>query len=270
MTSILQPFIDLLRTVLEGIHSVIAGIPYSWGFAIIILTIFIRVLLIPLTVKQYTSMRAMQKLQPEIKKLQAKYKDDRQKMNEELMKFYRENKVNPFGSCLPLLLQMPIFISLFYMLREESFTPDPSFFWIADISEPDPYRILVLLFVATQFLSSKLMSTSVDKNQQIMLLALPLVFGVMFFFWPFPAGVLIYWVTTNIWSVGQQLVVMKIINAREADEPEPVPEKTGAKSKARAKAKTAGKTGGKNVGKTGSKPGDRSQSGKKQKGKSRS
>lgn len=271
MTDILRPFIDLLNAVLEAIHSVIADVPYAWGFAIIILTIIIRVILIPLTVKQYTSMRAMQKLQPEIKKLQAKYKDDRQKMNEELMKFYRENKVNPFGSCLPLLLQMPIFISLFYMLREESFDPDPSFFWIPDISEPDPFRILVLLFVATQFLSSKLMSTSVDRNQQIMLLALPLVFGVMFFFWPFPAGVLIYWVTTNIWSVGQQLAVMRIIKDREAEEPQeaPAPAKVKGKSKAGAKAQPASKSGGKNVGKSGSNQRGSPKSGQKQKGKGR-
>jgi YidC/Oxa1 family membrane protein insertase len=160
---------------------------------------------------------------------------------------------------------MPIFFSLFYMLRSEPFTPDPAFFWIADISEPDPYRILVLLFVATQFISSKMMSTSVDRNQQIMLLALPLVFGVMFLFWPFPAGVLIYWVTTNVWSVGQQLAVMKIIKGREADEPEPVPEKK--KTKAKAKAKPASKTGGNDVGKSGSKSGKKSKPGKKQKGK---
>lgn len=266
MTSILSPFIDVLRSILEAIHSVIADVPYSWGIAIIILTILIRVVLIPLTVKQYTSMRAMQKLQPEIKKLQAKYKDDRQKMNEELMKFYRENKVNPFGSCLPLLLQMPIFLALFYMLRTEPFdTPDPSFFWIPDISDPDPYRILVLLFIATQFLSSKLMSTSVDRNQQIMMMALPLVFGVMFFFWPFPAGVLIYWVTTNVWSIGQQLVVMNIIKAREADEPEPALD--GKKAKAKTKAEPARDTGGKNVAKSGSKSGAKRKPGQKSKSK---
>lgn len=251
MTDALSFIIEPLRAILEGIHSVISGVPYAWGFSIIILTMLIRIVLIPLTVKQYTSMRAMQKLQPEIKKLQAKYKDDRQKMNEELMKFYRENKVNPFGSCLPLLLQMPVFLALFYMLKSEPFTPDPAFFWIADISQTDPLRILVLLFVATQFISSKMMSASVDKNQQIMLLALPLVFGVMFLFWPFPAGVLIYWVTTNIWSVGQQLVVMKIINAREADEP--APELVDNKTKAKSKAKPASKTGGKHDGKSGKK-----------------
>jgi YidC/Oxa1 family membrane protein insertase len=268
VTDALSFIIDPLRAILEGIHSVIyPTVPYAWGFSIIILTIFIRIVLIPLTVKQYTSMRAMQKLQPEIKKLQAKYKDDRQKMNEELMKFYKENKVNPFGSCLPLLLQMPIFLALFYMLRSTEFLPDPAFFWIPDISLEDPYKILVILFVITQFISSKLMSTSVDKTQQRMMMALPLVFGVMFFFWPFPAGVLIYWVTTNTWSVCQQLVVMRIIKAREANEPEPVVVET--KAKAKAKAKPASKTGGKNVGKSGSKSGKKPKHGQKQKGKSR-
>lgn len=261
LANALSFIIDPLRAILEAIHSVIADIPYAWGFSIIILTVLIRIVLIPLTVKQYTSMRAMQKLQPEIKKLQAKYKDDRQKMNEELMKFYRENKVNPFGSCLPLLLQMPIFLALFYMLRTETFTPDPSFFWIADISQPDPYKILVILFVVTQFVSSKMMSASADRNQQMMMLVLPLVFGVMFFFWPFPAGVLIYWVTTNVWSVGQQLTVMRIINAREAREPVPAP--AGKK----AKAQVAGKTGGKNVRKPGTKSGAKRKPGQKSKSK---
>jgi len=266
VTDALSFIIEPLRAILEAIHSVIAGAPYAWGFSIIILTVLIRIVLIPLTVKQYTSMRAMQKLQPEIKKLQAKYKDDRQKMNEELMKFYRENKVNPFGSCLPLLLQMPIFLALFYMLRSESLLQGQPFFWISDISQADPYKILVVLFVGTQFLSSKLMSTSVDKNQQIMMLALPLVFGVMFFFWPFPAGVLIYWVTTNVWSVGQQLVVMKIIKAREADEPEPAPSGKKAKGGAGA-AEAARKTGGKNVGKSGAGSGAKRKPGQKSKSK---
>lgn len=263
MSDFFSFIIEPLRSILEAIHTVISGVPYAWGFSIIILTMLIRIVLIPLTIKQFTSMRAMQRLQPEIKKLQAKYKDDRQKQNEELMKFYRENKVNPFGSCLPMLIQMPILFSFFYMLRGESFAPDPAFFWIADISQPDPYRILVILFIATQFLSSKMMSTSVDKSQQIMMMALPLIFGVMFFFWPFPAGVLIYWVTTNTWSVGQQLVVMKIIKAREANEPAPAV----TKSKAQAKARPASKTGGKNVGKsgtgTGKGTGTKGKSGKK-------
>ncbi|MHB0914704.1 MAG: YidC/Oxa1 family membrane protein insertase [Thermoleophilia bacterium] len=251
MTDALSFIIEPLHAILRAIHSVIADVPYAWGFSIIILTMLIRIVLIPLTVKQYTSMRAMQRLQPEIKKLQAKYKDDRQKMNEELMKFYRENKVNPFGSCLPLLLQMPVFLALFYMLRNEPFTPDPSFFWIKDISELRVDIPLVLLFMGTQFISSKMMSASVDKSQQIMLMALPLIIGVTFLFWEFPAGVLIYWVTTNVWSVGQQLVVMKIINAREADEP--APELVDNKTKAKSKAKPASKTGGKHDGKSGKK-----------------
>jgi YidC/Oxa1 family membrane protein insertase len=277
MTDFLSFIIDPLRAVLDSIHSVIyPTVPYAWGFSIIILTIIIRIFLIPLTVKQYTSMRSMQRLQPHIKALQKKYKDDRQKMNEELMKFYRENKVNPFGSCLPLLLQMPIFLALFYMLRNEPFTPDPSFFWIDDISLSDPYKILVFLFIGTQFLSSKLMSTSVDKSQQMMLLMMPIVFGVMFLFMDFPAGVLIYWVTTNIWSVGQQLSVMKILKAREGDEPEPVvvddtpakklkKKQAKSKSQAKAKEKSAGKTGGKNVGKSKQKSKSGSKSGSKSK-----
>jgi len=106
----------------------------------------------------------MQKLQPKIKELQAKYKDDKQKLNEEMMKFYRENKVNPFGSCLPLLLQMPVFMALYFMLVNQPFETDNSFLWINNIKDPD--TILVILYMASQLLSSKLLTAATDRSQQ--------------------------------------------------------------------------------------------------------
>lgn len=232
---------DPLNVVLTWLHDTLG---VSWAVSIIILTIFARVVLIPLTVKQYTSMRAMQKLQPKIKELQAKHKDDKQKLNEEMMKFYKENKVNPFGSCLPLLIQMPIFMALYFMLQSKEFPTDNAFLWINNIK--DPSTVLVVLYMASQLLSSRLLTTSVDKSQQMMMYMMPLVFGVIFLFTQFPAGVLIYWVTTNLWTIGQQLIVMRIMQAREgtADAalatagPGPdLAEKTGGKSAGKPKPK---------------------------------
>src|SRR5919198_5541529 len=115
--NVLQPLIDAAEAVMVFIHDHVVG--GSWGLAIIGLTIVVRLILLPLTLKQFKSMQALQRLQPEIKALQAKYKEDKQRLNQEMMKFYQENKVNPLGSCLPLLMQMPVFISLFYMLRAD-------------------------------------------------------------------------------------------------------------------------------------------------------
>src|SRR3990167_8118642 len=112
-------------------------------------------------------MRGMQKLQPKIKELQKKYKDDRQKLNEEIMKFYRENKVNPFGSCLPLLLQMPVFMALYFMLTAEPFETENSFLWISNITQPD--KLLVFIYIGSQLLSSKLLAATVDRTQQMMM-----------------------------------------------------------------------------------------------------
>lgn len=238
MTEILSFLIDPLQDVLYFIHE---NLGVSWAISIILLTVIVRIFLIPLTVKQYTAMRGMQKLQPKIKELQKKYKDDRQKLNEEIMKFYRENKVNPFGSCLPLLLQMPVFMALYFMLSRESFEPDNYFLWISNITQPD--KLLVFIYIGSQLLSSKLLAATVDRTQQMMMYMMPLMFGVFFLIYPFPAGVLLYWVTTNIWTIGQQLVVMKIIKMREG-EPGEVVVPAGEPARPAAK-KSGGKHGGK-------------------------
>jgi YidC/Oxa1 family membrane protein insertase len=245
MTNALSFLIDPLYDILNWIH---ANLGISWGWSIVVLTIMVRILLIPLGVKQYTSMRAMQKLQPKIKELQKKYKDDKQKLNEETMKFYRENKVNPFGSCLPLLLQMPLFFALYLMLRKysSSFEND-SWLWINNINDPD--RLIVFLYIGTQFLSSRLLSTATDRTQQMMMTVMPLMFGVIFLIYPFPAGVLIYWVTTNVWTIGQQLVTKRIIQSRE--------EANGALAVSAADGSSGGgakKTGKKKVKQSGKRP----------------
>jgi len=183
----------------------------NYGIVIILLTIIVRLVLTPLTISQTRSMARMQKLQPEIKELQKKYKDDKQKLQQETMEFYRKNNVNPLAGCLPLLLQMPVFFALFGALRFPServtdVVKNFDFLWM-NLNERDPYYILVILMVGTMFLSTKLSTT--DPKQSKIMYILPVVFG--FISWQFPSGILVYWVTTNVWSIGQQLIVNRIV-----------------------------------------------------------
>jgi YidC/Oxa1 family membrane protein insertase len=198
--------------------------------------------LLPLTIKQFHSMQRMQRLQPQLKAIQNKYKDDKQRQQQEMMKFYRENQVNPFGSCLPLLLQLPVFIGLFYMLREDlrknicpgvqyayqhSHVPPLSsshtiqcgaghgagFLFIPDLT----YKatgvvlvVLILLYVGTQVASTLMMSSpTMDRTQRQLMIFMPLIF--VFIIIGFPAGLIVYWITTNLWTIGQQYVIKRRI-----------------------------------------------------------
>ena len=232
-----QPLIDVFDAVLVFFHDTVG---LSWGFSIIALTVVVRAALIPLTLKQFRSMQALQRLSPEIKALQAKYKDDRQRLNQDMMKFYQENKVNPFGSCLPLVMQLPVFFSLFYMLRKDlkidicgpeehilkvaaehgkTLTTigcdqvDPGsagFLFINDLTAKATGAtliVLIVLYVGSQLLSSVLMSVTADRNQRFIMIALPFVFVP--FIQGFPAGLILYWITTNLWTVGQQYVIRR-------------------------------------------------------------
>jgi YidC/Oxa1 family membrane protein insertase len=228
LANIFQPLIDALESVMLFFHD---NIGFGWGFSIIFLTLVVRAALIPLTWKQIKSMQAMQRVAPQIKELQAKYKDDKQRLQQETMKFYQENKINPLASCLPLALQMPVFISLFYMLRKDlrhdicpeinpPTVPNPKpcgsseasqFFFIPDITDKATGAVLIVLivmYIGSQLLSSVFMSTSADRNQRLIMMGLP------FFFVPFvigfPAGLLVYWITTNLWTVGQGMVVRRL------------------------------------------------------------
>lgn len=244
VANILQPLIDVANGVLQFFHDN-AGL--SWGMSIIALTVVTRALLIPLTYKQLKGMRALQALQPQIKELQEKYKNDKQRMQQEMMRFYKENKVNPFASCIPLLAQLPVFITLFYVLRHE-LPPDmgcPSaghcaaygaeFFFIDDLTAKamgSELIILLVLYVGTQLISGMVMSLTADKSQRTMMFLLPLVFVP--FILNFPAGLILYWITTNIWTIGQQFVIQKVVPvpvvatpagaaALEASKPPPPP-----------------------------------------------
>jgi len=219
--NILQPLIDVANAVLQFFHD---NVGLSWGMSIIALTVVTRAALIPLTYKQLKGMRAMQALQPQIKALQEKYKNDKQRMQQEMMRFYKENKVNPLASCIPLLAQLPVFITLFYVLRHE-LPPDmgcpeaghcaaygAEFFFIKDLTAKATGAeliVLLVLYVGTQLASGFFMSVTADKSQRTMMFVLPLIFVP--FILNFPAGLILYWITTNIWTIGQGIAVQKLI-----------------------------------------------------------
>ena len=225
--NIFQPLIDFFEAILKFFHD---SVGLGWGTSIIALTLMVRLALLPLTLKQFKSMQAMARLQPEIKKLQDRYKNDKERLNQEMMRFYRENKVNPFASCLPMVAQLPVFLSLFYMLRADlrrdicpdinpatRATPvpcgdggDAQFLFIPDLtSRAYGYVLitLIVLYVGSQLLSTLLMSTTTDKTQRMIFLALPFFFVA--FVWQFPAGLLVYWITTNLWTIVQQAIVRR-------------------------------------------------------------
>jgi YidC/Oxa1 family membrane protein insertase len=241
LANIFQPLIDVFDSIIRFFHD---SIGLGWGLSIIFLTIVVRLVLVPLTLRQFKSMQAMQKLGPQIKELQKKYKDDKQRQQQEMMALYKEHQVNPFGSCLPLLLQMPVFLSLFYMLRKDlkidichdrlvslhainaaghvidnsklqstsCGTPDAKFLFIHDITTKATGGVLVLLivlYIGSQLASSVLMSVSADRNQRLLMIGLPFIFTT--FIIRFPAGLILYWITTNLWTVGQQYAVRRFM-----------------------------------------------------------
>jgi YidC/Oxa1 family membrane protein insertase len=218
--NILQPLIDLFDNLLTWLHD---DVGLGWGLSIVALTILVRLAILPLTIKQVKSMNALRALQPQVKEIQEKYKNDRQRMNQEMMAFYKENNLSPFASCLPLLLQLPVFLALYQLLNGSSFkeevraTGDAGFLFVNDITrhaEGGVLIVLIVLFIASQMASTLVMTATADKNQQRIFLLLPLVFAALI---PnFPAGLIIYWITTNFWTLGQQLVVRRL-------SPPPVP-----------------------------------------------
>jgi len=230
----LQPLIDVLEQVLLFFHDTIG---VGWGLSIILLTITVRALLLPLTLRQVKSMQRLQLLAPELRRIQAKYRNDKQRQQQEMMKFYQENRVNPLASCFPLLFQLPFFISLYYMLRSDlrhdicgqtakacgeatlaqfqsvgSVPGSESFLFINDLTDKATGGVLVVLivlYVGSQLASGLLSTASMDRNQRMIMLALPIVFVT--FVINFPAGLMVYWITTNCWTIVQQLIVRKTV-----------------------------------------------------------
>jgi len=236
-----QFLVDIGDKVLVFFHDS-AGL--SWGGAIIALTISVRALLIPLTYKQLKGMRALQALQPQLKEIQEKYKNDKQRMQQEVMRFYQENKVNPFASCVPLLAQIPVFITLFYVLQNDlradicgqtaktcsEFASSQghaagffgeSFLFIPDLTAKAEGGVLIALlviYVVTQLISGLVMAISADKSQRTLMFVLPLIFVP--FIISFPAGLILYWITTNIWTIGQQFTIQKLVPMPDKAKPE--------------------------------------------------
>ena len=187
----------------------IQSIVTNWGLAIIGVTIVVKTILYPLTKAQYTSMARMRMLQPKIQEMRERFGDDRQRMSQEMMKLYKEEKVNPMGGCLPILIQMPIFIALYWTFMEAvELRHAPFFGWIQDLSAQDPYYILPLLMGASMFLLQKMSPSPVtDPVQQKVMTFMPVMFTV-FFLW-FPSGLVLYWLTSNIITIVQQWLIYR-------------------------------------------------------------
>lgn len=225
---VFKQLVELLHWILVTLNDLFAswglGPDWTWGLAIIGLTIIVRLILFPLTWKQYSTAQALQAIQPKVKELQRKYKDDRNKLQAETMRLYSEHRVNPFASCLPLILQLPVFIALYGAISGKTdyldqttvkALADAGFLWIKSVAagggglgQPDPTYILLILYVTSQLVSTELMlQTQSDKMQKWLMRSMPIIF--VFFLWNFPAGLFVYWVTTNLWTIGQQLLIRK-------------------------------------------------------------
>jgi YidC/Oxa1 family membrane protein insertase len=225
---ILGPFEDALAWLLEFLHTS-AGLPWAWS--IVATTVIVRILLVPLTVRQIHSMQNLQAHAPEMKAIQQRYKGDRQRQNEELMKFYKENNINPAASCLPIVAQIPVFIALFFVLRDFDKEilprfPEADLGWLnivpnitADANSHWSGFLLLAIYAISQTTSTLLMSTTMDRMQRTLLLVLPLAF--LFFILNFPAGLVLYWVTTNLWTTGQGLVTRRLM-----PKPQPQPKRS--------------------------------------------
>ena len=176
---------------------------HNYGIDIILLTILIKIVFWPLTHKSYKSMSDMQKIQPLMKKLREKYKDDKERLNREMMALYKQHKVNPLGGCLPMVLQIPVFFALYKALLDSvELRHAPFMWWIQDLSAKDPYYITPIIMGLTMLIQQKMTPTTGDPKMAKMMLLMPVVFTFMFL--NFPSGLVIYWLLNNVLSIGQQ------------------------------------------------------------------
>jgi len=233
LANILQPLIDVNDAIVKFWHDTVG---LGWGLSIIGLTVVVRMLILPLTYRQVRSMQGLQKLQPEMKKIQERYKEDKKRQQQEMMKLYQEHEINPLGSCLPLILQLPFFFALYQTLKKGGEISnlikakpdsDNGFLFIPDLTKPVTHQTgvliaLLLLYLVTQLASSWVSSINVqDPTQRRLLFLFPIVFSVIII--RFPAGLIVYWITTNVWTVGQQLFIRRFL-------PPPQPAAAGAEA----------------------------------------
>jgi YidC/Oxa1 family membrane protein insertase len=239
LAHILTPLENILRDVLKwlGPHGTIG---LTWAWSIVALTVIVRLLLVPLTVRQIHSMQNLQRHAPQMKELQKKYKDDKKRQQEELMKFYRENNINPASSCVPLLAQFPVFISLYLVLKHFPHLPGDNLMWLGLVNITDKASVgwgplLIAIYVLSQLASSYFMSATAERSQRIMLLVLP--FAFIPFIINFKVGLVLYWMTTNLWTVGQGLITRRLMPSPAA--PQRRSSRTPPKEVAPAAADTA-------------------------------
>jgi len=247
VASPLTPLENILREILDWLHSS-AGL--TWAWSIVALTIIVRMLLVPLMVRQIHSMQSLQMHAPEMKAIQQKWKHDRQRQNEELMKFYRENKINPAASCLPLVAQIPIFFSLYLVLKHfaQHVPAGANLEWLGLVNITEPVRdgwgpLLLVIYIASSLTSSWYMSATMQGAQRWMMMVLPVAFVP--FLLNFPSGLMIYWLTTNLWTTGQGVITRRMIPKPQATPkrssrtaPEPPPDEPDSGNGAQAKGRS--------------------------------
>ena len=191
------------------------GIVGNWGWAIVLLTCIVKAVLYPISAAGYRSMARMKEVTPRMKALQEKYKDDKQRLNQAMMELYRTEKINPIGGCLPIMLQIPVFLALYWVLQGSvELRGAPWIFWVHDLAMPDPWFVLPLLMAITMFLQIFLNPKPTDPTQAKVMYIMPVVFSVMFFI--FAAGLVLYWLTNNILSIAQQWWINKTIAEERA------------------------------------------------------
>ncbi len=208
LRDLFDPLFNLLGATLQEVHSL--GAP--WWLSIVLLTIGVRTLLFPFTVRQVRSMRGLQQLKPELDEIRKLHKGDPKKQQEETMKLYGERKVSPLNGCLPALVQLPIFLALYYTIKEfeglESFRTG-GLFWFQDLTAADPFFVLPLLYVATMMAAQEVTIRRTNPQQKGLMRAMPLVFGLFLAFGGFPSGLFVYWVTSNTITLCQNLVLYR-------------------------------------------------------------
>ena len=196
---------------LEKIHGYVG----NWGWAIILLTILIKLVFFPLSAASYKSMARMKEVQPRLMTMKEQYKGEPQKLNQAMMEMYRKEKINPLGGCLPVVIQIPVFISLYWVLLSSvEMRGAPWILWIHDLSVPDPYYILPVIMAVSMFVQTKLNPTPPDPIQAKVMMYMPIVFSIMFFF--FPAGLVLYWVVNNLLSIAQQWQINQMFGKKHA------------------------------------------------------
>jgi len=226
VAGVLTPLEDLLTWALTNLHETVG---LSWAWSIVALVVIVRMLLVPLTVRQIHSMQNLQAHAPEMKAIQQRFKHDKQKMNAELMQFYKDNQINPASSCLPIVAQIPIFIGLFFVLRdfEDEILPkfpESSLEWLHLVTITDNTKVgwgplLIVMYAISQLTSTFLMSTTMQPAQRALMLILPIAF--IPFVLNFPSGLMLYWLTTNLWTTGQGLITRRLV-----PKPQPPPKKS--------------------------------------------